>query len=45
MPIRELAQPERADRLKKQQLRLTGFCIEGKLEPSDRLIDRCAAMT
>lgn len=41
-PIKKLAQPERADRLQKQQARLTGLRIVGKLEPSDRLVDRFA---
>ena len=43
-PIRKLAQPERADRLAKQQKRLVGINISGKLEPSDRLVDRCQNM-
>ena len=43
-PVRKLAQPERADRLEKQQKRLTGIKIAGKLEPSDRLVDRCHNM-
>ena len=43
-PVRKLAQPERADRLEKQQKRLTGIKIAGKLEPSDRLVDRCQNM-
>eukprot|EP00435_Cladocopium_sp_Y103_P062683 s616_g24.t1 len=43
-PVRKLAQPERADRLEKQQARLTGIKIAGKLEPSDRLVDRCQNM-
>ena len=43
-PVKRLAQPERADRLKRQQARLTGLNIAGKLEPSDRLIDRFAHM-
>ena len=41
-PVKKLAQPERADRLKKQQAKLSGLRIVGKLEPSDRLIDRIA---
>ena len=43
-PIKKLAQPERADRLKRQQARLKGVRIEGKLEPSDRLCDLANAM-
>ena len=39
MPAKKLAQPERAHRLDTQQRRLTGFKIEGPLEPADRLID------
>ena len=39
MPAKKLAQPERAHRLDSQQRRLTGFKIEGPLEPADRLID------
>ena len=35
--VKRLAQPERADRLAKQQARLTGLQIRGYLEPSDRL--------
>ena len=41
-PVKKLAQAERADRLKKQQAKLAGLRIVGKLEPSDRLIDRIA---
>ena len=37
--VKRLAQPERADRLAKQQTRLTGLQIRGYLEPSDRLVD------
>ena len=37
--VKRLAQPERADRLAKQQARLTGLQIRGYLEPSDRLVD------
>ena len=40
-PVRKLAQPERADRLEKQQKKLSGIRIAGKLEPSDRLVDKC----
>ena len=43
-PVRKLAQPERADRLEKQQKKLPGLNIAGKLEPSDRLVDRCQNM-
>ena len=43
-PMKRLAQPERADRLKRQQARLPGLRIVGKLEPSDRLVDRFAHM-
>ena len=41
-PVEKLAQPEIADRLKKQQAKLSGLRIVGKLEPSDRLIDKIA---
>lgn len=44
VPVKRLTQPERADRLAKQQARLAGLRIEGKLEPSDRLIDRAVSM-
>ena len=37
--VKRLAQPERADRLTRQQGRLTGIQIRGSLEPSDRLVD------
>eukprot|EP00435_Cladocopium_sp_Y103_P074000 s181_g46.t1 len=43
-PIKKLAQPERADRLKRQQAKLKGIRIEGKREPSDRLCDLTNAM-
>ncbi len=43
-PVKKLAQPERADRLKKQQAKLSGLRIVGKLEPSDRLIDKIATL-
>ena len=33
-PTKKLAQPERADRLAKQQARLAGLKIEGALEPA-----------
>ena len=42
-PPKRLAQPERADRLSRQQARLVGLRIEGVLEPSDRLIDLMVA--
>ena len=44
MPVKKLAQPERADRLKRQQLKLKGIRIEGKLEPSDRLVDLAVSL-
>ena len=44
MPIKKLAQPERADRLQRQQLKLKGLRIEGKMEPSDRLCDLANSM-
>ena len=43
-PIRKWAQPERADRLQRQKARLVGLRIEGRLEPSDRLVDAAVAM-
>ncbi|CAE6946874.1 SLC24A2 [Symbiodinium sp. CCMP2592] len=43
-PVKRLAQPDRADRLAKQQKRLPGINIRGPLEPSDRLVDRCVAI-
>ncbi|CAE7251922.1 unnamed protein product [Symbiodinium sp. CCMP2592] len=43
-PVKRLAQPDRADRLAKQQKRLPGISIRGPLEPSDRLVDRCVAI-
>eukprot|EP00435_Cladocopium_sp_Y103_P041572 s3385_g11.t1 len=43
-PIKKLAQPERADRLAKQQAKLKGLRIEGKMEPSDRLCDLANAI-
>ena len=39
-PARKLSQPERADRLDRQQRRLRGVKIQGPYEPSDRLVDR-----
>ena len=44
MPVKKLAQPERADRLKRQQSKLKGIRIEGKLEPSDRLVDLAVSL-
>ena len=44
MPIKKLAQPERADRLQRQQAKLKGLRIEGKMEPSDRLCDLANSM-
>ena len=44
MPIKKLAQPERADRLQRQQQKLKGLRIEGKMEPSDRLCDLANSM-
>ena len=43
-PVKRLAQPERADRLMRQKTRLTGLRIEGKMEPSDRLVDAAVSM-
>ena len=37
--LKRLTQPERAERLKKQQTRLTGLRIVGRMEPADRLVD------
>ena len=42
--IERLAQPERADRLERQQARLTGIQIRGSFEPSDRLVDLAVSM-
>ena len=39
--LKKLAQPERADRLSKQQDRLKGIRIRGNYEPADRLVDLC----
>ena len=44
MPVKKLAQPERADRLKRQQSKLKGIRTEGKLEPSDRLVDLAVSL-
>ena len=43
-PARKLSQPERSNRLERQQARLTGVRIQGVYEPSDRLIDRLVQM-
>ncbi len=42
--IKRLAQPERADRLTKQQTRLPGIQIRGNVEPSDRLVNLAVSM-
>lgn len=42
-PPKKLAQPERADRLRRQQAQLVGLRIEGVMEPSDRLVDLLVA--
>ena len=42
--IKRLAQPERADRLAKQQARLPGIQIRGTVEPSDRLVGLAVSM-
>ena len=44
MPVKKLAQPERADRLRRQQSKLKGIRIEGQLEPSDRLVDLAVSL-
>ena len=36
---KKLAQPERADRLKRQQTRVPGLKIEGILDSADRMVD------
>lgn len=41
-PLKKLAQPDRANRWKKQQARLTSLRIGGEWEPSDHSIDRFA---
>ena len=41
---RKLSQPERSQRLTAQRARLAGVDITGMLEPSDSLIDACAAV-
>ena len=41
--LRKLTQPERAERLKKQQDALVGPRIEGRLEPADKLVDRAVS--
>ena len=43
-PARKLSQPERTDRLDRQQRRLRGVKIQGPYEPSDRLVDRLVQM-
>ena len=40
-PAKQLAAPDRADRLKKQKALYPGLSIQGPNEPSDRLVDRC----
>ena len=40
-PAKQLAAPDRADRLAKQKLRYPGLSISGPQEPCDRLVDRC----
>ena len=42
--VKRLAQPERADRLRRQQDKLQGLAIRGNLEPSDRLVDVAVTM-
>ena len=42
--IKRLAQPERADRLERQQARLAGIQIRGNFGPSDRLVDLAVSM-
>ena len=42
--VKRLAQPERADRLRRQQDKLQGLAIQGNLEPSDRLVDVAVTM-
>ena len=42
--VKRLAQPERADRLRRQQDKLAGLAIRGSLEPSDRLVDVAVTM-
>ena len=42
--MKKLAQPERADRLHRQQSKLRGIRIEGKLEPSERLVDLAVSL-
>ena len=44
MPVKKLAQPERADRLRRQQSKLKGIRIEDKLEPSERLVDLAVSL-
>lgn len=42
--LKKLAQPERADRLNRQQERLKGIRIRGNYEPGDRLVDLAVNM-
>ena len=42
--VKRLAQPERADRLRRQQEKLSRLAIRGNLEPSDRLVDVAVTM-
>ena len=42
--VKRLAQPERADRLCRQQDKLAGLAIRGNFEPSDRLVDVAVTM-
>ena len=42
--VKKLSQPERSERLNAQRTRLAGVDIIGLSEPSDLLIDACAAM-
>ncbi len=42
--VKRLAQPERADHLRRQQDKLAGLAIRGNLEPSGRLVDVAVTM-
>ena len=42
--VKRLVQPERADRLRRQQEKLAGLAIRGNLEPSDRPVDVAVTM-
>ena len=42
--VKRLAQPERADRLRRQQDKMAGLAIRGNLEHSDRLVDVAVTM-